>query len=186
MKYLYPFFAVRPTLRVGRCLVLVLLLSGQTYAAAPVLSPDGRQSAYLQDKEIWLSDAANRDVKRIVAVQPHDNPHKNLGEFNSLVFSPDGKRLYFMSEAWVTSNGIHVFEISTGTEHFVTDGNTLQILSNGQYAGFLIVQKHKYFKQGGSYDYFWLVSPAGKVLKMIGKTDAQVDRFVRVNRSLKR
>ena len=30
------------------------------------------------------------------------------------------------------------------------------------YAGFLLVSQHRYFLAGGSYDWYWLVSPEGQ------------------------
>ena len=50
-------------------------------------------------------------------------------------------------------------------ERFLTDGNSLEVLQkseDGGYDGYLIVKKHKYFFEGGSYDWYWLLTPDGE------------------------
>ena len=80
----------------------------------------------------------------------------------SLQFSPDGKKVYFISSAWVTSGAVHSVNIDGTGEQFITDGNTLQVIDKGGAKGYLIIRRHKYFLTGGSYDWLWLVSPEGK------------------------
>lgn len=144
----------------------------------PVISPDGQQVAFVRTppgsteseaSEIWLSDVSGLDTHRILVSQPSDNLNESLSQFNSLAFSTDAGRLYFLSAAWATSNAVHVVNLKTGKVDFVTDGNALRVVPSGRYAGMLIVQKHKYFKRSGSYDYYWLISPSGKEIKMAGK-----------------
>ena len=81
---------------------------------------------------------------------------------NGLQFSPHGKKIYFITSAWVTSGAVHCINIDGTEEHFVTDGNTLLVVDRGRYKGNLIVNKHKYFLLGGSYDWYWMVTPEGK------------------------
>jgi len=50
----------------------------------------------------------------------------------------------------------------------------------GKYAGDLIVSKHRYRLAGGSYDWFWLVSPKGMELGPVGPVGANVTEFMRL------
>ncbi len=75
---------------------------------------------------------------------------------NSLRFSPEGEKLYFISSAWMVSGAVHCTNVDGTGERFVTDGNSLEIVPKGKYKGHLIVQKHKYYLAGGSYDWLWL------------------------------
>jgi hypothetical protein len=38
----------------------------------------------------------------------------------------------------------------------------------GKFRGCLIVLKHKYFPEGGSYDWFWLLKPDGEEIAPLG------------------
>lgn len=158
---------------------------------SPIISSDGRKVVYLrakpkkaggdveQENEIWLSDISGKYAQRLLDVRPQDDVEKNLSQFNSLAFSTDGKLLYFLSAAWATSNALHVLDLKTGKEHFVTDADDVLVVGKGRYAGHLVVQKHKYFEQGGSYDCYWLVTAEGKEIKLVGDTKKQAERFVR-------
>ena len=77
-----------------------------------------------------------------------------IGGIAGAQFSPDGRRLYFVSSAWATSGAVHVIDLATRKERFFTDGSSLVIVPNGDYRGCLLIQKHKYFIGGGAYD--WL------------------------------
>ncbi len=160
----------------------------------PLLSPDGQKVVYLKKKpnkplteddqkyelwELWLSDIYGKDAHRLLEARPDDDPKKNLTYFNSLAFSPDSKQLYILTTAWATSNALHVLDLASGKEHFITDADDVLVISKGRYANHLVVMKHKYFKQGGSYDYYWLITPQGKELKMVGEDKPQAERFIR-------
>lgn len=155
----------------------------------PILSPDGKTTAFLRMKEhqtasnesaneIWLTDIAGKDTRQLLEMRPDDDPGKNLAQFNSLAFSADGKQLYFLTAAWATSNALHVLDLTSGKEHFVTDANDVLVIRKGRYANHLVVMKHKYLKQGGSYDYYWLITPEGKEMIMAGENKQQAERFI--------
>jgi hypothetical protein len=76
---------------------------------------------------------------------------------------------------------VHSIDLNTYKQHFVTDGNSLELVPSGKYKGYLIVSEHKYHKEGGSYEDFWLVSPKGKAIKSLGEEQEQVDAFIRAN-----
>jgi hypothetical protein len=157
----------------------------------PILAPDGQKIAFLrakpkrdastpeQEHEIWWTETSGKNAQRLLEPKPRDAPENNLSEFNSLVFSTDGNMLYFLSAAWATSNALHVLNLSTGKEHFITDADDVLVMGKGKFATHLIVMKHKYFKQGGSFNYYWLMTPKGKEIKMVGKDREQAERFIR-------
>jgi len=92
-----------------------------------------------------------------------------IGGIAGAQFSPDGRRLYFVSSAWATSGAVHVIDLATRKERFFTDGSSLEIVPNGEYRGCLLIQKHKYFIGGGADDGFWLVKPDGKEVGPVGE-----------------
>jgi dipeptidyl aminopeptidase/acylaminoacyl peptidase len=166
-------------------------LTSQHIDSNPLLSPDGQKvifgrttqekAEYSEELEraIWLSDISGKEVRRILSTHHDEVPEKTLTQFNNWIFSADGKQLYFLTAAWAVSNAMHVLDLTSGKEHFVTDANDVLIIPKGKYANHLVVSKHKYFKREGSYDYYWLITPKGKEIKMVGKDKEQAERFIR-------
>jgi hypothetical protein len=92
------------------------------------------------------------------------NPEHQLCDFKSKQFSSDGRRLYFLTPAWETSNALHAFDMRADDEHFLLPANDFLVLNfcRSKYKDHLIVLSHRYFLFGGSYDWYWLYDPAGK------------------------
>lgn len=146
-----------------------------------VLSPDGKQVVFMRDEALWLMDVTGNNAHAIVVSADNDDVKQNLTDLNNPRFSLDGKAVYFLSAAWVTSNAVHVVDLATHKQHFVTDGNSLELVPSGKYKGYLIVAKHKYHQGGGSYEDFWLVSPKGKAIKSLGEEEERVNAFLKAN-----
>lgn len=134
----------------------------------PALSPDGKFVAFVratdnQGTELWLMDSAGSNARAIVQNQA------DMPEINNPLFALNSKALYFQTATWATSNAIHLYDLKANKHHFVTDGNSLELVPKGKYKNYLIVTKHKYFKGGGSYEDYCLVSPKGKEIKSLGE-----------------
>jgi hypothetical protein len=91
-------------------------------------------------------------------------PEQQLCDFSSKQFSSDGRRLYFLTPGWATSNALHVYGMRSGDERFVLPANDLLVLNfcANKYKDDLVVLAHRYFLLGGSYDWYWLYDPTGK------------------------
>lgn len=146
-----------------------------------VLSPNDKQVVFVRDNALWLMDVTGNNAHAIVANAENDDVKQHLTELNNPRFSLDSKAVYFLSAAWVTSNAVHVVDLTTHKQHFVTDGNSLELVPTGKYKGYLIVSKHKYHQGGGSYEDFWLVSPTGKAIKSLGEEEERVNAFLKAN-----
>jgi len=152
-----------------------------------VLSPDGRTVAFVRRKpgvmveaasgpreatELWVANADGAGARRLVGSQAAESMERMLAGFTDPSFSPDGRRLYFLSSAWATSGAVHVVELATGAERYVCPGNSLEVVPRGEYAGHLVVEQHRYFVGGsGSYDWLWLVTPEGRDVGPIGEEE---------------
>lgn len=162
----------------------------------PVLSPDGTKVVFGRmsqvkseidgelDREIWLSEITGKEVKLLLATHDDALPERTLTRINSWIFSADGKHLYFLSAAWAVSDALHVLNMVSGQEHYITDANDVRVIGKGKYASHLVVMKHKYFKGGGSYDHYWLITQAGVELKIVGEDKDDAERFIRKQRCL--
>jgi hypothetical protein len=172
--------------------VVLLLLGGGSRtlnashdAREAALSPDEHLVAYVREAgkdhvegtgdELWLADSEGKSPpRRLLAPQPAEDPKANLTGFNNPVFSPDGRLIYVLTQAWVTSNAVHQVDTNSGATRYITDANSVAVVPKGRYAGHLVVQKHKHFKQGGSREAFWLVTPDGQELRELNEIDAAV------------
>ena len=85
-------------------------------------------------------------------------PEQQLCDFRSKQFSSDGRRLYFLTPGWATSGALHVYDMRNSDERFVLPANDLLVLNfcSNKYKDDLVVEPHRYFLLGGSYDWYWL------------------------------
>lgn len=124
---------------------------------------------------LWLFDIKARSSHRLLATRADDTPDRNLTDLSAPHFSADGKTIYLMTSAWVTSDAIHAVAVDGSGEHFVAAGNALWVIRSGPYAGRLIVSQHMYHHGGGSYEQLWLLKPDGSHQQRIAgsKTDEE-------------
>jgi hypothetical protein len=152
--------------------------------ADPVLSPNGAFVVYTRqgrgrsvqgyDPDQTCTTSPRPDELRQVNVDGSGDtlllsgrkgdPQQQLCDFRSKQFSADGRRLYFLSPGWTTSGALHVLDTKTGGERFVIAANDLLVLSfcTNKYKDDLVIQSHRYFLFGGSYDWYWLYDATGK------------------------
>lgn len=124
----------------------------------------GSNTAKTYGNQIWIYNTATRNEKLLVANNFQCNkPEKQIIDPSELTFSPDSKILYFLTSAWTTSGALHGVNIDGTRQHYIVPANSLEVITKGTYKGYLIVNQHRYFiPPGGSYDWYWLVSPDGK------------------------
>jgi Tol biopolymer transport system component len=159
-------------------------LTSSAQDSQPSLSPDGKAVVFVrrgsgkklesaagevEANELWWMETAGGKPRRLVKSAGSDDPKKFLGGLQAPQFSPDGKTVFFMSAAWATSGAVHKVDVATGKTQFVSAGNTLEVVPRGEHQGKLIVQLHKYFLGGGTYDWFWLLEPDGREVGPIGE-----------------
>lgn len=103
----------------------------------PAENLDGYSKYELLADQIWIVDSANKKEQMIVADKVSDNPRKQIAHVydDSLKFSPDGKILYFITSASVTSGAVHAVKIDGSNEHFIDGGNSIEVIPKGQYKG---------------------------------------------------
>ena len=147
----------------------------------PVLSPNGAmvvftrkvaQSAMLtcdpavpERRELWIVGANKGNERRLLASKESSDPKDALCDFNNKQFSSDNRKVLFDTPAWATSGALHAIDLTTGVEHYMLPSNGFRVLTEcemHEYRDHLVVNQHRYFVFGGSYDWYWLFSPDGK------------------------
>ena len=56
-------------------------------------------------------------------------PAHQLCDFKSKQFSFDGRRLYFLTPAWATSDALHTFDMRASEEDFLLPANDVLVLN---------------------------------------------------------
>ena len=150
----------------------------------PLLAPDGKWVAFVRKiegkkiatgsdevdpTELWQVRTDGKEPAMLVRCRESQKMESLIGGFETLQFSPDGKLLYFVTPAWATSGAVHVVDTTNRKERYLFAGNNLKVVASGEYKGCLLVQQHRYFVGGGSYDWFWLLRPDGKEVGPVGE-----------------
>ena len=90
-------------------------------------------------KELWLVNKKTQSSELLVKGRSDLDPTKTISGIFAPVFSPDGKSIYFCSDAWVTSGSIQNVDIASKKVRFVIDGGSVEVIRQGLYAGKLLV-----------------------------------------------
>jgi hypothetical protein len=150
----------------------------------PLLAPDGKWVACVrkvegkkiatgsdevEPTELWQVRVDGKEPSVLVRCRDSEKPESVIGAFENLQFSANGKLLYFVTPAWATSGAVHVVDTTNRKERYLFPGNDLKVVTLGEYKDCLLVQQHRYFIGGGSYDWFWLLRPDGKEIGPVGE-----------------
>lgn len=125
----------------------------------------------IHGEQIWVYNVNTKKEKLLVdsSFQCND-PKEKIIDPKNLTFSPNNKMLYFMTSAWTTSGALHGVNIDGRHQHYITPANSFEVITKGTYKDYFIVNQHRYFiPPGGSYDWYWLISPDGKDEGAIGE-----------------
>jgi hypothetical protein len=126
---------------------------------------------------IWIIRTDGGGIRELVEARSDTAPERALAGFQVPQFSPDGKRIYFLSSAWATSGAVHAVDIASGAHRFLVPGNSLEVAATGPYAGHLLVEQHRTFVAGGSYDWVWLITPEGREVGPVTDSPDELHEF---------
>ena len=165
-------------------------LTSAGLAYSPVLSPDKKSIAFIKvgtdpmpeqcrnfadtnsiyGKQIWIIEIEHKQDRLLVKNNfACDKPMEVIIAPHNLTFSLDSKTLYFLTYAWTTSNALHAVNIADAKQRYLLPANSLAVVTNEEYKSDLILNQHRYFIGGGSYDWYWLFTPEGKEIGPLGE-----------------
>ena len=132
-----------------------------------------------QATELWIADADGGHPRRLVRGSAGKTVERSLAAMSSPQFSPDGRRIYFLSRAWVTSDAVHAVDVASGREWYVAPGNSVAVIPRGPLAGCLLAGQHRYRPDaGGSTNWTWLLATGGQEIALAATDSAGADRRV--------
>ena len=132
-----------------------------------------------QATELWIADSDGGHARRLVRGSAGKTVEHSLAALSSPQFSPDGRRIYFLSRAWVTSDAVHAVDVASGREWYVAPGNSVAVIPRGPLAGCLLVGQHRYRPDaGGSTNWTWLLATGGQEIALAATDSAGADRRV--------
>lgn len=146
------------------------------HAAAPADADAPPEGCAVPADELRRIGVDGSGEALVLAGRRGDAPERMLCGFLRKQFASDGRTLYFLAPAWATSAALHALDTVTGVERFVLPANDVLVLSTctlPEYRDHLVVQQHRYYVFGGSYDWYWVFDPAGKrELGPVGEADS--------------
>jgi hypothetical protein len=174
---------------IGLSLLAFTSVSAQTPAALPdsglAFSPDSSYVAFVrptpgrlvptgqenvQATELWIARRNGDAPRRLLVGHAASDMRFVLAGLHSPAFSADGRRIFILSDAWVTSDALHVVSVRTGQEHYIAPANTLEVIPTGSYRGCLLVEQHRHWMAGGSFDWLWLIGQDGHDIGPVADT----------------
>ena len=135
-----------------------------------VVSPDGKWHVFVRTSpgkemsggvgsyatELWQIGADGKNATVLV------HPKDGLSGFEGLQFSNDGRYVFFLSDDFATTRGLHVVDTTNGKEHFICSAGGFEVIRSGEYKDCLLVGQRRYFIVGGAYFGLWVIRPDGK------------------------
>ena len=151
-----------------------------------ILSDESKKGTedYEGGAQISLKNFTTGENEVLLNSKPSADPKETLYGFTNLNLSQDAKTLYFETAAWATSSAIHSLDIATKKTAYITNGGLVCIVSGGEYQGNLIVQQHRYFVQGGAYDYLYLYDTKGKEIGLVAGDNVTREQLLTMCQSL--
>lgn len=122
-------------------------------------------------QELWAVNIDGSGARKLLETKPSDDVKNAVCGFIGKQFDIEGGLLYFETPAWATDNAIHVLDLKTGKEKFVVAGSSFGLVTctDSPYSNHIIASQHRYYIQGGSYDWYYLFKPDGTEVGTFGE-----------------
>lgn len=136
----------------------------------------------LSARAIYLMSSNGTNQRQLAFVPASDAQQQmstDTTDCTSPNFSPNGTFIFFQCRAGAVTDSLHSFDASTGVERTINMVRSYEVVNDGIYAGYLLAEMHKYWDQGGSYNWYWLLDPAtGREVDLAGKTVEEAHAYL--------
>jgi hypothetical protein len=149
----------------------------------PDLASDGTKVVFVRKantdaSEIWIASVETRASARVLVKSPLEINGRKFYQVFTPKFSADGASVYFLIPYAATTQAIVKVHITRPEPQFIAAALNFQVVPAGQYRGDLIAQIRKAKLAPGYYEWFWLLTPEGKEIGLVGQDDGDVALFM--------
>lgn len=160
-----------------------LQLTSDGIDSQPNLAPDGTKVVFVRKtgqstSEVWFGDTEARDRVRRLVKTPLDLNGRGFDQVYTPKFSPDSTAVYFLIPYAGTTQAIIRVSLFRTELEFICAALNFEVVLGGQYRGDLVAQVRKAKLAQGYYDWYWLLTPGGKEVGVVGETAQDVRRFM--------
>ena len=150
----------------------------------PDLALDGTKVVFVRkinqvEDEVYLADVREPHNPRSLLKSPVTINGRRFNGIFLPKFSPDGASVYFVISPFSEeTNAIVRVSINRPAPRFVATALSFRFVTKGRYRGDLVANVRKPTLGYGYYDCFWLLSPEGKEIGVVGPDQRAVDFFL--------
>lgn len=151
----------------------------------PILSMDHNRVAFIRASSSEPTNASRTEIwviqdlapKAVLAREIEVNGLR-FHQFSNPQFSPDQEHLYFEVPYASVTNAVLKLSAATGAVEFVSTAVRWSVVYGGKFTGALVLQQRRAKLVAGFFNWFYLFSPEGKELGVIGENEADVLEFL--------
>jgi len=149
----------------------------------PDLALDGTKVVFVRKtdigSEIWIAGVGSgASPARPLLKPPLRIMGRTFSQFFNPKFSPDGETVFFLIPFAATTQAILRILISNPEPKLVAAALNFVVVLGGQYRGDLVAQIRKAKLAPGFYEWYWLLTPDGKEIGIVGQDEHDVARFM--------
>lgn len=158
-------------------------ITSSSVDSQPDLAPDGMKVVFVRRtsasvSEIWIASVETRSSARVLVKPPVEINGRKFAEVFTPKFSPDGATIYFLIAYAGTTQAILKVSVTKPEPQFITAALNFQVVATGPYRGDLVAQIRKAKLAPGYYEWYWLLTPEGKEVGLVGQNEHDVALFM--------
>lgn len=129
--------------------------------------------------KLWLKYNNTGEEILLVKSTQNSDVSKAISTIVNVQKSYDSSKIYFQTEAWATSNAIHVVDLNTLKEKFFSDGSFVKTVGKSPYTNSIIVLKNYIDGDNGRIESYFAIASNGNEICELGDTleDNLVDQI---------
>lgn len=149
----------------------------------PSLSLDEKSVVFVRKlddgkSQICIASVKAGDHARVLVQPPLEVNGRRFNQLFSPKFSPDDTMVYFLIPFAATTQAIMKVALADPAPQFVASAISFEVVPHGQYRGDLVVQIRKAKLAPGYYEWYWLITPEGKEIDVVGQDEGDVMLFM--------
>jgi len=161
----------------------LLQITSSAVDSQPDLAPDGTKVVFVRKanasaSEFWIASVETGVSALALVKSPLEMNGRKFKQVFTPKFSPDGAAVYFLIPYAATTQAILKVSIAKPEPQFIVSALNFRVVPAGQYRGDLVAQIRKPKLAPGYYEWYWLLTPEGKEVGVVGQDEGDVALFM--------